>query len=71
MITRAQRLCWFTILFNKQLKQISLIQQPRQTGKKQYFQRSTQKVFVGPHFWLTKHYLNMVRKVGVLQLFPP
>jgi hypothetical protein len=55
----------------------SLVQQATQTGilntttktnnKKQHFQRSTQKVYVGPHFWLTKHYLNMVRKVGVLQ----
>jgi hypothetical protein len=26
-----------------------------------------QKVFVGPDFWLTKHYSNMVRKFGVLQ----
>jgi hypothetical protein len=25
------------------------------------------KVFVGPHFWLTKHYLNRVTKSGVLQ----
>jgi hypothetical protein len=23
--------------------------------------------FVGPHFWLTKHYLNVDRKDGVLQ----
>jgi hypothetical protein len=34
MITRAQGLCWFTIVFNKQLKQTSLIYEPRQTSKK-------------------------------------
>jgi hypothetical protein len=26
-----------------------------------------QKVFVGPHFWLTKHYLKRVTESGVLQ----
>jgi hypothetical protein len=26
-----------------------------------------QKVFVGPHFWLTKHYSNRVTESGVLQ----
>jgi hypothetical protein len=36
-------------------------------SKKQYFQRFAQKVFVGPHFWLTKHDLNKVTKSGVLQ----
>jgi hypothetical protein len=53
---------WFIVLLNKQLKQTSLIQQPRLTDKKQHFQRSTQKVFVGPHFWLTEHYSNRVTK---------
>jgi hypothetical protein len=28
------------------------------------------KVFAGPHFWLTKHYLNMVIESGVLQAAP-
>jgi hypothetical protein len=34
---------------------------------KLYFIYLLVKVFVGPHFWLTKHYSNRVRKVGVLQ----
>jgi hypothetical protein len=27
-----------------------------------------QKVFVGPHFWLTKHYLNRVTESGMLHI---
>jgi hypothetical protein len=44
--------------------------QPRQTSKKQYSQRFAQKVFVGPHFWTTNHYLNKVTESGVLHAHP-
>jgi hypothetical protein len=48
------------------LKQQSHIQQgehPRYSSKSD----EAQKVFVGPHFWLTKHYLIRVTESGVLQ----
>jgi hypothetical protein len=56
---------------NNTLANINLHNNPcKHTGNTILFIKF-QKVFVGPHFCITKLRLNKVTKVGVLQLFPP
>jgi hypothetical protein len=66
MITRAQRLCWFTVLFNKQLKQTSLTYQPRQNKQEIVLPEVCIKSFRWPSFFcITKLSVNRVTKSGV------